>query len=59
MGTVSEFYYPEGIVYGVEHGDDQMYIFDSPLRPLITSSDPEYKTVQRMSRLITNFAENG
>ncbi|KAB0802871.1 hypothetical protein PPYR_05057 [Photinus pyralis] len=46
---------PEGVV----HHDDLLYLFYISRFPRLTPTDPEYKTVQKMTSMFKNFAETG
>ncbi|KAB0794136.1 hypothetical protein PPYR_13756 [Photinus pyralis] len=46
---------PEGVV----HHDDLQYIFYISRFPRLKPSDPEYKTVQKMTSMLKNFAVTG
>lgn len=60
IGRYSFFKYPQDKPYGVHHGDDLQYVFNSNMfGPLIELSDPENTMVQKMTRIIEQFARTG
>lgn len=61
VGRYSFFYYPvEGTPYGAVHHDDLLYLLSIPwVAPLFNATDPESKTVQRLTGMWTAFAETG
>lgn len=60
IGRFSFFRYPHNLPYGVHHGDEMQYIFETAfVGPRIEISDPENFMVQRMTRIIEHFATTG
>uniref|UniRef100_A0A336LPT8 Carboxylic ester hydrolase n=1 Tax=Culicoides sonorensis TaxID=179676 RepID=A0A336LPT8_CULSO len=59
-GRYSHLYYPNNSPYGVVHHDDLLYLFVAPkVAPMFTELDPENIMVERMTRIISNFALYG
>ncbi|CAD7085435.1 unnamed protein product [Hermetia illucens] len=58
QGRYSHTYYPDDKTpYGVVHHDDLLYLLTGPyIAPVFTDKDPERKTVERLTRMWTNFA---
>lgn len=61
VGRYSFFYYPdEGTPYGAVHHDDLLYLFSIPwVAPIFNATDPESKTVERLTGMWSAFAETG
>ncbi|XP_065091204.1 juvenile hormone esterase-like [Ochlerotatus camptorhynchus] len=61
VGRYSFFYYPvEGTPYGAVHHDDLLYLLSIPwVAPIFNATDPESKTVERLTGMWTAFAETG
>lgn len=59
MGRYSYLYYPEGKPYGVEHGDDLLYLLGNAISPPFKVIDPEAVVVERMTRMWSRFATTG
>lgn len=61
VGRYSFFYYPdEGTPYGAVHHDDLLYLLSIPwVAPIFNATDPESKTVERLTRIWSAFAETG
>ncbi|XP_062562253.1 juvenile hormone esterase-like [Armigeres subalbatus] len=61
VGRYSFFYYPEeGTPYGAVHHDDLLYLLSIPsVAPIFNTTDPESKTVERLTRMWTAFAQTG
>lgn len=60
IGRYSYFKYPRNLPWGVNHSDDIQYILHTPyIGPAITPSDPEWLMVDRMTRVVENFAHTG
>lgn len=58
-GRYSAFIYPHDKPYGVHHGDDLQYIFNTNLASLIRPTDPENFIVERMTRIVEQFVHTG
>ncbi|KAL3273420.1 hypothetical protein HHI36_014864 [Cryptolaemus montrouzieri] len=62
-GRFSHYYLPESngtVPYGPVHHDDLIYMFCSdPLFPKIEKTDPEFRTVQKLTTMWANFARTG
>ncbi|XP_047106120.1 esterase E4-like [Schistocerca piceifrons] len=61
QGRYSWVYIPGTLTpYGVVHHDDLIYLFYiSVLFPPFTSTDPEYTTVKKMTKMWSNFVKTG
>lgn len=60
VGRYSHTYYPYDKLYGTVHHDDLLYLLSVPgVVKKIARTDPENATVERMTRLWTNFALRG
>ncbi|XP_055377342.1 juvenile hormone esterase [Condylostylus longicornis] len=59
-GRFSHLYYPEDKPYGAVHHDDLMYLFTQPsITSMFADDDPEYRMMQKMTRMWANFAYKG
>ncbi|CAD7085838.1 unnamed protein product [Hermetia illucens] len=58
QGRYSHTYYPDNKTpFGVVHHDDLLYLLTLPsIAPVFTEKDPERKTMERLTRMWTNFA---
>ncbi|XP_063700565.1 juvenile hormone esterase-like [Culicoides brevitarsis] len=60
QGRYSHTYFPDDKPYGVVHHDDLLYLFVAPkIAPMFTETDPEHLIVERMTRIVANFALHG
>uniref|UniRef100_A0A023EWG4 Carboxylic ester hydrolase n=1 Tax=Aedes albopictus TaxID=7160 RepID=A0A023EWG4_AEDAL len=61
VGRYSFFYYPDDQTpYGAVHHDDLLYLLSIPsVAPIFNVTDPESKTVERLTGMWTAFAKSG
>ncbi|XP_001659467.2 venom carboxylesterase-6 [Aedes aegypti] len=61
VGRYSFFYYPDDRTpYGAVHHDDLLYLLSIPsVAPIFNATDPESKTVERLTGMWTAFARTG
>lgn len=61
VGRYSFFYYPDDSTpYGAVHHDDLLYLLSIPsIAPIFNATDPESKTVERLTGMWTAFAKTG
>ncbi|XP_045478007.1 uncharacterized protein LOC123683151 [Harmonia axyridis] len=63
QGRYSHYNHTENnqtVPYGVGHHDDLIYLFTMPERfPSFQNTDPEYKMVDKMTKLYANFVKTG
>lgn len=60
IGRHSVFKYPHDKPYGVNHADDLQYIFNTHyIGPNIEPTDPEWFMVERMTKIVEQFANTG
>ncbi|XP_055917775.1 venom carboxylesterase-6-like [Eupeodes corollae] len=59
-GRFSDFLYPGDTAYGSVHHDDLWYLLhNSFISPIYSKIDPEDKTVERLTRIVAQFATTG
>lgn len=59
-GRFSDFLYPGDTAYGSVHHDDLWYLLHNTyISPIYKKTDPEDKTVERLTRIVSQFAKTG
>lgn len=60
IGQHSYFKHPHGFPYGVHHSDEMQYVMETVfVGPQIKERDVDNRMVQRMTRIVAQFAEFG